>query len=50
MGAVALDMDGRLAAGTSTGGTYGALPGRVGDTAVVGAGAGADQDVAVSCT
>jgi len=50
VGAVALDMTGRLAAATSTGGTYGALPGRVGDTAVVGAGTWADRQVAVSCT
>lgn len=50
VGAVALDEDGRLAAATSTGGTYGAAPGRVGDTAVVGAGTWADRDVAVSCT
>lgn len=50
VGAVALDMTGRLAAATSTGGTYGALPGRVGDTAVVGAGTWADRRVAVSCT
>jgi isoaspartyl peptidase/L-asparaginase-like protein (Ntn-hydrolase superfamily) len=38
VGAVALDIDGRTAAATSTGGTYGALAGRVGDTAVIGAG------------
>jgi isoaspartyl peptidase/L-asparaginase-like protein (Ntn-hydrolase superfamily) len=50
VGAVALDLRGRLAAATSTGGTYGALPGRVGDTAVVGAGTWADRQVAVSCT
>lgn len=50
VGAVALDLNGRLAAATSTGGTYGAAPGRVGDTAVIGAGTWADRDVAVSCT
>lgn len=50
VGAVALDRQGRLAAATSTGGTYGALPGRVGDSAVVGAGTWADGAVAVSCT
>jgi isoaspartyl peptidase/L-asparaginase-like protein (Ntn-hydrolase superfamily) len=50
VGAVALDGDGHLAAATSTGGTYGALPGRVGDSAVIGAGTWADGDVAVSCT
>lgn len=50
VGAVALDRSGRLAAATSTGGTYNALPGRVGDSAVIGAGTWADHDVAVSCT
>lgn len=50
VGAVALDRSGHLAAATSTGGTYGALPGRVGDSAVIGAGTWADADVAVSCT
>lgn len=50
VGAVALDRSGYLAAATSTGGTYGALPGRVGDSAVIGAGTWADADVAVSCT
>lgn len=50
VGAVALDQDGRLAAATSTGGVYNALPGRVGDTAVIGAGTWADDAVAVSCT
>ncbi|CAN5307046.1 isoaspartyl peptidase/L-asparaginase [soil metagenome] len=50
VGAAALDRDGHLAAATSTGGTYGALPGRVGDSAVIGAGTWADRDVAVSCT
>lgn len=50
VGAVALDPSGALAAATATGGTYGALPGRVGDTAVVGAGTWADRRLAVSCT
>lgn len=50
VGAVALDLDERLASATSTGGTYGALAGRVGDTAVIGAGTWADDQVAVSCT
>lgn len=50
VGAVVLDRHGRLAAATSTGGTYGAAPGRVGDTPVVGAGVWADETIAVSCT
>jgi len=50
VGAVARDREGRLAAATSTGGTFGKLAGRVGDTPLIGAGTWADQDVAVSCT
>lgn len=50
VGAVALDRAGRLAAATSTGGTWGKLPGRVGDTPLPGAGTWADDQVAVSCT
>ena len=38
VGAVALDRSGNLAAATSTGGKTGKLPGRVGDTPVIGAG------------
>ena len=50
VGAVALDQSGRLAAATSTGGTFGKLEGRVGDTPLVGPGTWADDQVAVSCT
>lgn len=50
VGAVALDRDGRLAAATSTGGVLGKLPGRVGDTPLIGAGTYADASVAISCT
>lgn len=50
VGAVVLDTAGRLAAGTSTGGVFGKLAGRVGDTPLIGAGTWADQEVAVSCT
>jgi L-asparaginase/beta-aspartyl-peptidase (threonine type) len=50
IGAVALDARGRLAAATSTGGLRGKLPGRVGDTPVIGAGCWADERAAVSCT
>jgi L-asparaginase / beta-aspartyl-peptidase len=38
VGAVALDVKGNLAAATSTGGTSNCLPGRVGDTCIIGAG------------
>ena len=50
VGAVALDSRGRLASATSTGGLLGKLPGRVGDTPILGAGTWADERVAVSCT
>ncbi len=50
VGAVARDIQGRLAAATSTGGLHGKLPGRVGDTPIIGAGCWADQRAAVSCT
>ncbi|MBJ9334489.1 beta-aspartyl-peptidase [Citrobacter portucalensis] len=51
VGAVALDMFGNLAAATSTGGMTNKLPGRVGDSPLVGAGCYANNaSVAVSCT
>jgi L-asparaginase/beta-aspartyl-peptidase (threonine type) len=50
VGAVARDAQGRLAAATSTAGIRGKLPGRVGDTPVIGAGCWADERAAVSCT
>ncbi|MHA1371014.1 MAG: isoaspartyl peptidase/L-asparaginase, partial [Promethearchaeota archaeon] len=37
VGAVAIDSNGNLAAVTSTGGLRGAYPGRIGDTAIIGA-------------
>jgi isoaspartyl peptidase/L-asparaginase-like protein (Ntn-hydrolase superfamily)/ketosteroid isomerase-like protein len=43
VGCVALDSEGNLAAGTSTGGTSKKLPGRVGDSPIVGAGTFADN-------
>ena len=43
VGAVALDRDGNLAAATSTGGFTGKLPGRVGDSPIIGAGTWADN-------
>src|SRR4051812_4243570 len=50
VGAVVLDADGDLAAATSTGGRRGQLPGRVGDSALVGAGTWADGRRAISMT
>jgi beta-aspartyl-peptidase (threonine type) len=47
VGAVALDERGRLAAASSTGGVFGKLPGRVGDSPVFGAGFYASSDAAV---
>jgi beta-aspartyl-peptidase (threonine type) len=51
VGAVALDIYGNLAAGTSTGGTLNKTPGRVGDSSLIGCGCYADnQSAAVSLT
>jgi len=51
VGAVALDQQGNIAAGTSTGGLQGKLPGRVGDSPIIGAGTYAsNQSCAVSAT
>lgn len=50
VGAVALDRFQNLAAASSTGGLVGKLKGRVGDTAVVGAGIYADDKVALTCS
>jgi beta-aspartyl-peptidase (threonine type) len=51
VGAVALDRNGNLAAATSTGGKTNKLPGRVGDTPVIGAGCYANnKSCAVSGT
>ncbi|MBO9700762.1 MAG: isoaspartyl peptidase/L-asparaginase [Sporocytophaga sp.] len=51
VGAVALDQNGNLAAATSTGGILNKLPGRVGDSPIIGAGTYADNNTcAVSAT
>ncbi|MGH8090934.1 MAG: isoaspartyl peptidase/L-asparaginase family protein, partial [Rudaea sp.] len=50
VGAVALDKDGRLAAGTSTGGMTDKRFGRVGDSPIIGAGTYANAGCAVSGT
>ena len=51
VGAVALDGDGNLAAATSTGGYTGKMPGRIGDSPIIGAGTYADnRGCAVSAT
>ncbi len=50
VGCVVMDARGDLAAATSTGGITGKLPGRVGDSALIGCGTYADEVAAVSCT
>jgi beta-aspartyl-peptidase (threonine type) len=51
VGAVALDLSGTVAAGASTGGIDGMLPGRIGDTPLIGCGVYADNRMgAVSMT
>ncbi len=50
VGAVALDTQGKLAAGTSTGGLIMSMPGRVGDSPILGAGTYANDVAAASCT
>ena len=50
VGAVALDMQGNLAAATSTGGMTGKMKGRIGDSPIIGAGTFANTQVAVSST
>ncbi|MDB5986128.1 MAG: isoaspartyl peptidase/L-asparaginase [Nevskia sp.] len=51
VGAVARDAYGRLAAATSTGGLTNKLPGRIGDTPLIGVGTFADdRSCAISCT
>jgi beta-aspartyl-peptidase (threonine type) len=48
VGVVVLDKNGNLAAGTSSGGVYPKLPGRVGDSAIIGCGAYCNSTCGVS--
>jgi len=50
VGAVAVDETGRIASASSTSGWPGKLPGRVGDSPIVGAGVYANDIAGVSCT
>jgi beta-aspartyl-peptidase (threonine type) len=50
VGACAIDAEGRLAVASSTGGIMMKLPGRVGDTPIVGAGSYCGRAGAVTCT
>ena len=48
VGAVALDSQGNIAAGTSTGGTLNKAPGRLGDSSLIGCGCYADNESAAA--
>ena len=50
VGCVVFDASGNLAAATSTGGIFNKLPGRVGDSPLIGCGTYADDYGAASCT
>lgn len=50
VGCVAVDSHGRIAAASSTSGWSGKLPGRIGDSPIVGAGVYANDIAAASCT
>lgn len=50
VGCVVCDNSGKLAAGSSTGGSFFKLPGRVGDTPMIGGGIFASEHSAVVCT
>ena len=50
VGAAVMDRCGRLAAGTSTGGTLNKMPGRVGDSPIIGASTFATENFALSAT
>lgn len=50
VGAVAIDLEGKLASASSTGGMTNKKFGRVGDSAIVGAGIYANRECAISCT
>ncbi len=50
VGAAALDINGQLAAATSTGGVPGKMAGRIGDSAIIGAGTFASATAAASAT
>ena len=50
VGCVALDLRGRIVAGTSTGGMAMKLPGRIGDSPIPGAGVYSTPTAGVSCT
>src|SRR5919108_1296758 len=50
VGAVAIDREGNVASAVSTGGRWLKMHGRIGDSAIVGAGLYADNDLGAACT
>jgi beta-aspartyl-peptidase (threonine type) len=50
VGAVAIDREGNVASAASTGGRWLKIHGRIGDSAIVGAGIYADNDLGAACT
>ena len=50
VGCVAVDSNGRIASGSSTSGWPGKLPGRIGDSPIIGSGVYANELVGASCT
>jgi len=50
VGCVAMDAGGKIAVATSTGGIFNKLPGRVGDSSLIGCGTYANDHGGVSCT
>ncbi|MHA1906959.1 MAG: isoaspartyl peptidase/L-asparaginase family protein [Candidatus Thorarchaeota archaeon] len=50
VGCVAVDENGRIAAGSSTSGWPGKLPGRIGDSSIIGSGVYANESAGASCT
>jgi L-asparaginase / beta-aspartyl-peptidase len=49
VGAVAIDREGNVASAVSTGGTWLKLPGRIGDSAIIGGGFYADNSLGAAC-
>jgi len=45
IGMIAIDVNGRMASGTSTNGANHKIPGRLGDSPIAGSGSYVDQDV-----
>jgi isoaspartyl peptidase/L-asparaginase-like protein (Ntn-hydrolase superfamily) len=50
VGAVAIDKEGNVASAVSTGGRWFKMPGRIGDSAIIGSGIYADNESGAACT